>query len=378
MMRWTAPLVAIGVSLSVVVCACASAHPDATIARHHAKHKRQRLAAHHVRHHVVRASGIPLPFGIGGTGTSGSTQSSPETVAARLATLREVSYYPARHPWGGMWFDWYPSVINNDMAKLASLGVNTVRIFIQPATFGYPTPQLIYTSRLQQVVTMAANHGLRVHLTLFDLWSNYSDVSNSERWAAQLLAPYRGDSRIACVELQNEIDPDNSQAMSWARTLLPAIRSDSGVPVTVSVTGWNTATPLAHLVSALGSVKPDFYDLHFYGTPPYMTSTFQAAKQAAGGTPLLIGETGYSTDPSNTSWLGTTASASTQEQKQAEYMNDVEESAKSVGLPLVGIWNMNDFPPLKNVTPIEQHFGLYRLDGSAKPATAAVKSEFGR
>jgi hypothetical protein len=146
--------------------------------------------------------------------------------------------------------------------------------------------------------------------------------------------------------------------------------------VTVSVTGWNTASELGQLITALGTSQPDFYDIHFYGTPPYMLSTFQAAKQMANGKPLLIGETGYSTDPSNSSWLGASQSTSTQELRQASYYTYVEKAAKDAGLPPAGSWTLNDFPALPNLSGIEQHFGLYRLDGTPKPAVATLDNAF--
>ena len=62
-------------------------------------------------------------------------------------------------------------------------------------------------ARLEKVVDLAAHHGLRVELALFDWWHDYADVAGSRRWAAALLSPYAGDERIAFVELKNEIRP---------------------------------------------------------------------------------------------------------------------------------------------------------------------------
>lgn len=293
-----------------------------------------------------------------------------------IRRMRVISYYPSRNPWGGMWYVWHPSAIEADMAKIASLHANTVRVFVQPATFGYPTPTRTYIARLDEMLSIAAAHGLRVQLSLFDGWNGYGDLAGSEQWAARLLVPLRGDKRIVSVELQNEIDPANPQAMAWARKMLAVIRVDAAEPVTVSVSGWNTAAPLARLVSGLGLSQPDFYDLHFYGTPPYMISTFQKAERIAAGRPLLIGETGYSTASSNRSWLGSPAPVSVQEQAQASYYSDIERAARVAGLPRVGVWNLNDFPALPHVGPIEQNFGLYRLNGTAKPAAAVIRRAF--
>jgi hypothetical protein len=298
------------------------------------------------------------------------------TVWSTTSGLKLMNYYPAQNPWNGMWWAWQPSVIDDDMGRIAALGANTVRVIVQPGTFGYPQPQPAYLTELADVVSMAAAHGLRVQLTLFDEWYSYSDITGSEQWASAVLARFRGDPRIAFVELQNEIQPSNSAAMTWARALLPAIRSYSQAPVTVSVTGWNTATPLSQLIAALGPAQPDLYDLHFYGTPSYMLSAFKSAKQMAGGSPLVIGETGYSTDVNNNSIPGIAPTVAAHEQEQADYYYWAELSAHSVGLPPAAPWILSDFPSTLNINDTEQHFGLYRLDGSAKPAVSVLRSAF--
>ncbi len=359
MTRLTKTAVSVVLSLGLLVSACADATPAP---RHIARH-RAASAKPHVRNHQP-ARGR-------------AERSGPVRLASLVASLREISYYPAQHPWGGMWHEWRPAVIDADMAKLASLGANTVRIFIQPASFGYPTPQPSYVAKFARMLSIAAAHGLRVQVTLFDLWHSYTAIADSEQWASDLLAPFHADPRIAAIELQNEIDPTNRQALAWARTMLPAVRADSGRPVTLSVTGWNTPSALGELKAALGSSQPDFYDLHFFGTPQYMLSTFQAAKQMANGTPLLIGETGYSSDLSNNTTPGLSTSSTAHEDAQAQFYHEVEAAARLAGLPPAGVWVLNDFPPMVHVTPTEQRFGLFRLNGSAKPAAAVVRAAFG-
>jgi hypothetical protein len=344
-------------------------------ARRHAARRAHRADAARRQHSRSRRerTALSAPIRIAGLSSAAVASSS---VPATVSGLREISYYPAQNPWGGMWFVWEPSVMNADLAKIAALGANTVRIFVQPATFGYPVPLSSYESELEEFLAMAASHGLKVQLTLFDLWNDYNDISGSKTWAADILTPLRGNTTIAAVELQNEIDPTYPQAMAWARTMLPIIRTDSGDPVTLSVSGWNSATPLQQLITGLDGVKPDFYDLHFYGTPQYMESTFKTAQQIADGTPLLIGETGYSTYVGNTSWDTSPMTYSQQETAQSYYFYFVETAAKEVGLPAVGIWTLNDFPALLDVDESEQNFGLYTVNGTAKPAAAEVKSLF--
>jgi cellulase (glycosyl hydrolase family 5) len=373
------------VCAAILLSFAAQAIAEPVAPRHHSRHtvrtyhKASGRQAHSVRP-VTTSHGAPAAAttttSSPTTTSSTSAATSAAAVSSMVAGLKLMNYYPAQNPWNGMWCDWYPGVIYGDMAKIAALGANTVRIIVQPGTFGYPTPSAQYMSELTQMINMAAANGLRVQLTLFDVWSDYTDISGGEQWAQAVLAPFRGDPEISFVELQNEIDPTNATEMAWARTMLPVIRTDSQLPVTVSVTGWNTATPLGQLISALGNSQPDFYDLHFYGTQQYMLSTFETAKQMAAAKPLLIGETGYSTDTGNTSIPGIAATVAAHEQEQATYLSQVEQAAQQAGLPPAAPWVLNDFAPVANISATEQHFGLYRLDGSPKPAVAVIKAAF--
>jgi cellulase (glycosyl hydrolase family 5) len=310
------------------------------------------------------------------TGQRSTTRPGTTTVASMVAALKLMNYYPADDPWGAMWSQWVPGVIDADMGKIEALGANTVRVIVQPDTFGYRVPSARYMSELTQMLSMAAAHGLKVQLTLFDVWSDYTDIAGSVVWARDLLTPFRDDPEISFVELQNEINPLNPVAMAWARAMLPVIGADSDLPVTVSVTGWNTAASLAQLILALGASQPDFYDLHFYGTPPFMLSTFQSAKRMAHGQPLLIGETGYSTAAGSGGLLGSQATVADRDQDQATYFADVEQAAHEAGLPPAAPWVLDDFAPAPGLSASAASFGLYSLDGSAKPAAAVVKSAF--
>jgi cellulase (glycosyl hydrolase family 5) len=303
-------------------------------------------------------------------------QMSPTAAATAISNLKIISYYPSADSWNSMWTSWYPGVIYNDMGLIAGLDANTVRVFIEPSTFGYPTPSATYVSELQQLVNMAQLHGLKVQLTLFDEFTNYSDIAGSEQWAKAILAPYYNDPAIAFVELQNEINPTNATAMSWARTMLPALRTDSGLPVTVSVTGWNSPAELGQLYQALGSSQPDFYDYHFYGVPTSALAIFQQAKLLVNGAPLLIGETGYSTSLLNNSWFTTPLTQAQQNWAQEVFLADVEQAANQAGLPPAGVWTLYDFPGSATLSDQEQHFGLYTTSGVAKPAAAVLQNAF--
>ena len=296
--------------------------------------------------------------------------------AAALGRLKLVNYYPSTGGWSYMWTRWDPAKIDSDFRRIAQLGGTAVRVILQPTAVGFPAMNPVMASHLATVVAAAHHDGLAVQLTLFDQWSDYGQVGRSSAWAASVLAPYRSDPRIAFVELQNEIDPTNAAAMAWARRELPVLRGLAGsVPVTVSVTGVDTATTLTALQAALAPVRPDFWDVHFYSSAGSAYSQLAHDQLLAAPLPLFVGETGRSSS------VAPGASAALAEADQDLYLRTVEWAALYLGLPTAAPWILQDFapgaiPPDVHARADQYAFGLLRVDGTAKPAAAAFGAVF--
>ena len=181
--------------------------------------------------------------------------------------LRVVSYYPADAGWTRMWEPWRPQRIDTDLRRLRGLNANVVRIVLPAHFIGYPAPEERYLERLREFVGIAARNGLGVQLTLFDWWGSYRDIEGSKQWARAVLERYVGDPRIAFVELRNEIDTTDAEALLWTRALIPWLRDllRKQTPVTVSVAGMTPVRDLRALVAALPArARPDFFDAHHF------------------------------------------------------------------------------------------------------------------
>jgi hypothetical protein len=300
--------------------------------------------------------------------------------------LKVVSYFPADAGWTKMWTNWRPDRVDTDLARVALLHANTVRAIVQPNLFGYPDPQPQYTARLDTFIALAAAHGLHVQLTLFDWWYRWEDIAGSTRWARELLSPYANDPRIAFVELHNEVLP-KPQVARWVRTMIPFVRRVLGgsTPVTVSVAGRDPAARLARLAHELRNRRPDFWDVHeFGGGGELMYASLRGAAAAAAPLPLWLGETGYPTTTASTGYGGVPLTDSAQEAAQMHFLATAAWAARAAGLPPIGIWALDDFVPAavpdRTVAPFdpELHFGLFHVDGTAKPAAELVRALFAR
>lgn len=298
-----------------------------------------------------------------------------------IPSLRGVNYYPSLNGWYYMWTNWDATTVNNDFIRISSvLHANYVRIIV-PAdrNFGYPIPRASMLNELSQIITLANNHGLKVDLTLFDLFSNYTDTTGSKQWLSAVLFPYQNDPRIAFIDVQNELDNQNATAVAWAKTMIPYTHSLGGnIPVTVSVSG---GIPNLTLQVSKG-VPVDFYKLHYYMDASVSYSLFQQALSIVGTSkPLLIGEVGYSTMTTNTFLGDLSRTQASQEAEQDQYIRTVEYAARQLGLPFASPWNYTDFANNANVLTgylgtNEQYYGLYRTDGTLKPAGATIGSIF--
>lgn len=300
---------------------------------------------------------------------------------ANLSSLRGVNYYPSSNGWYYMWTNWNSTIMNNDFAKIATvLHANYVRIIV-PAdkNFGYPIPHSSMLDELSKTITSASSYGLKVDLTLFDLFQNYTDIASSRQWINTVLNSYRDDPRIAFIDLQNELDNHNSSAVTWARAILPYAHSLIGnIPITISVSGAisNLALQVAY------AIPIDFYEFHYYLDASMSYSVLQQAQRLIGGLkPLVIGEIGYSTIKSNTFLSGLSKTQESQEAEQDQYIRTVEYAARQLGLPFASPWNYSDFTDNANVLngylgTTQQFYGLYRKDGTIKPAGSTIASIF--
>lgn len=318
----------------------------------------------------------PIPSGPGRSLLSAlSGQQRTQEVAARVAGLRVVDYYPSANSWTKMWTNWNPKVLGSDFARIHALGGNAVRIVVFPYTFGWPTVSSLMAARFAKILKIAASHGLAVQVTLFDWWGEYNQISQSQAWLKSFLSPYASDPEIQLVELKNEVDPADSAEVAWVRALLPVLRSVlPRTPSTVSVSGTAGPSGWVKLSGELAGSPLDVADIHFYGNEVTAYSWMLAAKRAAGAMPLFVGEIGVPIADDN--GAGAAAAA----YQQAHWFSVVFAAARAAGVPTPAPWTLYDFKP-GTVPPAENassayNYGLYSDTGQWRPAVEVVKEAF--
>jgi hypothetical protein len=138
------------------------------------------------------------------------------------------------------------------------------------------------------------------------------------------------------------------------------------MPLTFSIDGVSGIPGLTKMKATFGGTL-NYYDYHFYGNSERALTALRQAQAAVAPYPVVVGETGLST-------LGFT------EGEQAAFLGRVYEAAELAGIKSIAVWTLVDFAngaiPTSQVgsVPAQYSYGLYRLDGTAKPSAAVVKA----
>lgn len=300
--------------------------------------------------------------------SSPTTTSTPRTP---VTSLKMLNYYPANAGWSKMWTSYNHAQVDADMTGIASLGANSVRIVLQPYALGWPTPSATGLAEIRDVVDTASAHGLSVQFTLFDWWGEYARVTDSAAWATAVLSPYANDPRVVLVELQNEVDMTRSDVISWATSMLGTLQKVApSIPRTLSVAGSASPSMVQKLFTTFGPTVLDVVDVHLYGTWDQEQGQLNAAKAAAQGRPIFVGEGGISS--------GTTPSNGTDQYQAARYWA-LLELIRANGVAQFAPWIYSDFTAAGYPhSPVDSgaYFGLRRADGSWKTAAGVVRFMF--
>jgi endo-1,4-beta-mannosidase len=341
----------------------------------------------------------------------------------------------------GWWSTFDPAEVGADFARIAACGLDSVRVFVtwedfQP-TPGRVDREML--ARLVVVADLAAGLGLALIPTLFT--GHMSGVNWIPRWSlggsdgdprfrvvsggrvvrrglrnwysdpavgdAQVLlateaaAALAGHEAVWAWDLGNEnsncvIPPNRSSARAWLARLSSAVRSaDETALVTVGLhmedveedrrVGPREASQACDLLSMHGypiyarwSNGPTDDQL-----PPFLA---RVTRWLGDGRDVLFSEFGLPTyrrgDPHQHSVDGGSTPL-VEEEAAAAYTTAVLEGLRRAGCLGALLWCYSDYdsglwevPPF-DLAPHERTFGLWRIDGSPKPAVAAIAAFVG-
>ena len=341
--------------------------------------------------------------------------------------LTGINYWP-RTSAMGMWTHFDAAEIDEDFARIASLGLDVVRFFLLWDAF-QPAPDRMSAQaldRFETVLDCAAAHGLRTMPTLFaghmsgvnwlPAWTldrsrqsgrfrtftgaGESPLGIGDMYVGELLAAQRvlaravGErarehSALYCWDLGNEFsnlrEPASARdAADWSAALTQDLLGSSNVRVTGGLHGEDLTRDRGLRPSSIA--KPwEFATMHGYSvysefarnaTDPEVVPFLCEVLESCARKRVLFSEFGNPTCPPGARAIGSFACLS--EDEMAHYAYAVLDRLQRRGA-LGGFWwcwadyalALAAHPPF-DVMPHELTFGIVRADGSLKPVAAAL------
>jgi endo-1,4-beta-mannosidase len=346
-----------------------------------------------------------------------------------------VNYWPAETAMG--WLASYDgAVVRRDFARVADVGMDTIRIFVRWEDV-QPTPSTLDRGALGALVDTAdAAHGAGVELivTLFTghmsgvnwippwalggtdgdarfpviaagvvlprppaLRNWYADpevVAAQARLAGSVVGALAGHPAVWAWDLGNEssnctIPPSADTADRWLETMTATIRAgDPGRPITIGLHMEDLEEDRV-IGPAEAAQWCDFVCMHGYPAyagwaagpadillVPFLT---EITGWLAGGAPVLFEELGQSTVAAGHGAAGIQVTEAT----AAIYTAGTLDGLRSAGAIGALLWCFADYvPALHDQPPFdtaghERSFGLWRADGTAKPSVDVVAARRG-
>jgi len=290
-------------------------------------------------------------------------------VAGKSFLIKGINYYPQKNPWDMFGEQFNPELIQDDFQKIKKAQLNSVRIFVPYEDFGKAEVNSEKLKKLETVLNLAQNSELKVVITLFDFYGDYSvlDWSLTSRHAEQLVKKFKNHVALLAWDIKNEPDLDfesrgKDNVLGWLSEMAGVIRKFD--PNHLLTVGWSSPKTAAYLSESL-----DIISFHYYLGVDEFESHFRELKGEINDKPLLVQEFGMS------SYKGIWNPFGYNEKQQAEYHKKMQVAFEKNELAFMS-WTLYDFDniPVSVVGSLpwrkskQKEFGF--LDRLGKPKLA--------
>jgi hypothetical protein len=302
-----------------------------------------------------------------------AARKTPQT--GEISQLAGINYYPSETPWRAFWANFDTEVIARDFARISDMGANSIRVFLPRDVFLEATGTEGPLVDLRILLDLAAEFGLSVVPTLFDLRPGYDLTGwpDDLRYLQRVLPVLEGHAAVAFVDLKNEPDLDfdahgRVRVEAWLHTMIALHRDMApGLALTIGWAAHADALTLADLLDVLS--------YHDYAALDQSAARLKAIRADADGKPVMITEIGESSYSALAGWPGSP-------RKQAARLD--ARLASLASADGVFVWTLNDFPDPDAaavghsmwVRNLQSSFGLFDPEGRPKPAAETTATFF--
>lgn len=250
--------------------------------------------------------------------------------------IKGINYYPKETPWNMFGDAFAKDTIISDFKVIKNAGLNSVRIFVQYDDFGKANVDPKKLEKLKQTLDAAEEQNLKVVVTLFDFYGDYS-VMNwtlNQRHAETIVSTFKDHNAIIAWDIKNEPNLDfesrgKDMVIAWLDNMIDLVKSIDNVhPVTI---GWSNTQSAPILKD-----KVDIVSFHYYEGLSELDAAIKTMQNQIPNKPLVLQEFGMS------SYSGFWKPFGSSEEDQANYHKKIQEIIAANKLQFMS-WTLYDF-----------------------------------
>ena len=293
-----------------------------------------------------------------------------------ISKLKGINYYPKANPWAMFGANFDADIIASDFELIASSGLNSIRVFVPYEGFGKSSVDNAKLTQLITVLDLAEKVHLKVMVTLFDFYGDYSvlDWTLTQHHAKHIVNALKNHTALASWDLKNEPNLDfesrgEQLVTAWLDHMIAFVKSqDPNHAITI---GWSNAESTPILKDKL-----DFISFHYYENLNDLETTFKDLKTKISDKPIVITEFGIS------SYRGLWDPLGNSKDDQADYHKTIQAVFTKNDIPFMS-WTLYDFTEIpKEVVGrlpwrqnAQKHFGFIDEKGIKKPSFKFISKE---
>ncbi|AUC82548.1 glycoside hydrolase family 2 TIM barrel-domain containing protein [Lacinutrix sp. Bg11-31] len=250
--------------------------------------------------------------------------------------IKGINYYPKATPWNMFGNAFAKDTIAKDFKIIKKAGLNSVRVFVQYDDFGKADVNTKKLEKLKQTLDAAEENNLKVVLTLFDFYGDYS-VMNwtlNQRHAEKIVSTFKDHNAIIAWDIKNEPNLDfesrgKENVIAWLDKMIDLVKSIDNIhPVTI---GWSNTQSAPILKD-----KVDFISFHYYENLDKLDVAIKTMRTVIPDKLLVLQEFGIS------SYSGFWKPFGSSEEDQANYHKKIQDLIAANNLQFMS-WTLYDF-----------------------------------
>ncbi|QCX39905.1 glycosyl hydrolase family 5 [Aureibaculum algae] len=290
--------------------------------------------------------------------------------------IRGINYYPQDSPWDMFGDKYDTSIIEKDFKIIKNSGLNSIRIFVPYEDFGKAHVKPGKLNKLNQVLDLAQSENLKVVVTLFDFFGDYSVLNwtLNQHHASAIVYALKDHKALLGWDIKNEPNLDfesrgKTNVIAWLDNMIDLVKSvDSIHPVTI---GWSNTQSTSILKD-----KVDIVSFHYYEDLEKLDTAIKTMRIEIPNKPLVLQEFGIS------SYSGLWKPFGSSDEDQANYHKKIQEIIALNKLQFMS-WTLYDFNEIPTDVvgrlpwrkKAQEHFGFINKNGEKKPAFEYISKE---